>query len=127
MKFISTRVHGVIDYLMGIILIVGPWILGFADNTIATYLPVALGIAALLYSLCTDYELGAFKLLPMRAHLGIDFLSGLLLAASPWIFQFSDRVYMPHLVLGILEIGAALMTRSTAGRLNTVHDRQHAH
>lgn len=37
-----------------------------------------------------------------------------LLAASPWIFGFSDRVYLPHVVFGLLEIGAGLMTRKVA-------------
>lgn len=50
----------------------------------------------------------------MSTHLTLDLLSGLLLAASPWLFGFSEFVYVPHLVLGVLEIGAALMTKTTA-------------
>ena len=76
-------------------------------------MPVALGASALVYSLMTDYELGATRTISMRTHLTLDLLSGLVLAASPWIFGFADRVYLPHLVLGIFEIGAALMTSRT--------------
>ena len=123
MRFISTKAHGVIDYLVGIILIAAPWLLGFADNTAATYIPVALGVMALLYSLCTAYELGVIKLLSMPAHLAIDLLSGILLAASPWLFGFSDNVYVPHLVFGILEIGASLMTQTTVGSRSAVRNR----
>ncbi|MEJ7827105.1 MAG: SPW repeat protein [Segetibacter sp.] len=39
-------------------------------------------------------------------------MSGILLAASPWIFSFADTVYIPHLIFGLLEIGASLMTKT---------------
>lgn len=115
MRFIPTRVHGVLDYLVGLLLIVAPWLLGFADNTAQTYVPVALGISALVYSICTNYELGAFKGISMKAHLVLDFMSGALLAASPWLFGFDDRIYLPHLILGIFEMVAALTTETVLG------------
>jgi hypothetical protein len=111
MRFIPTKVHGILDYLAGILLIASPWLFGFANDGAETWVPVVLGAMALVYSLCTDYELGAVKLLSMPVHLILDLLSGIVLAASPWIFGFSDTVYLPHLILGIFEIGASLMTR----------------
>jgi hypothetical protein len=48
----------------------------------------------------------------MKVHLFLDVLSGIFLAASPWLLGFSDRVCLPHLVLGILEISAGLLTTS---------------
>jgi hypothetical protein len=32
MRFIPTRIHGAIDYLPGLALIIAPFVLGFADN-----------------------------------------------------------------------------------------------
>jgi hypothetical protein len=112
MRFISTRVHGVLDYLMGMVLIGAPWLLGFADNGPATWVPVLLGVGVIVYSLFTDYELGAFKAISMRGHLWLDGLSGLFLAASPWLFGFNEYVSTPHLVLGIAEFLAAVFTRT---------------
>jgi hypothetical protein len=43
----------------------------------------------------TDYEFGLVKTIPMKTHLNIDLISGLLLAVSPWVFGFSDRI-MAH-------------------------------
>lgn len=115
MRFIPTRVHGVLDYLMGVVLIASPWLLNFrdADWQAAMYVPMAMGIAVILYSLMTDYELGAFHLIPMAGHLGLDIAGGLFLAASPWIFGFANEVYLPHLILGLAEVGAGVFTSTT--------------
>lgn len=112
MKFIPTKVHGILDYLVGGLLMATPWLLGFEDNTLITWIPVILGGSTWFYSLFTNYELGAIKLLPMPLHLIIDFLSGLLLATSPWLFGFADYIYLPHLVLGSTEIVVTLFSHT---------------
>lgn len=113
MRVIPTRLHGFLDYLVGALLIVAPWLFGFAQGGAETWLPVILGAGALLYSLFTDYELGVVRRLSMGTHLGLDAASGVLLAASPWLFGFSEIVFWPHLILGLFEIVAALTTRTT--------------
>jgi hypothetical protein len=113
MKVISTKTHGVLDYLVGVLLIASPWIFGFADNDTAKWIPIILGVGALLYSLMTNYEMGMSKTISMKTHLLLDTVSGIFLAASPWIFGFADDVYLPHLILGLLEIGAAAITKTT--------------
>jgi hypothetical protein len=140
MKIFSTKVHGVLDYLMGIVLIASPWLFNFADNTAAQWVPIVLGIAMIVMSLCTNYELGAVRVISMRTHLIIDVIQGLFLAASPWLFGFSEEVYLPHLILGIAEVGAGLMTetvpqktgasptsRNTSATGFNVHKTGHAH
>jgi hypothetical protein len=112
MRFIPTQVHGVLDYLVGLALLAAPWLFGFADNETARWVTMAVGAMALLYSLITDYELSIAKVLPMSAHLALDALSGIFLAASPWLFGFSDEVWVPHVIVGLFEIGAALMTHT---------------
>lgn len=113
MRFISTKAHGVMDYLMGMLLIASPWLFDFARDGAETWVPVILGAGAIIYSLLTDYELGISRTISMRTHLTLDLLSGIFLAASPWIFGFNEYVYLPHLILGILEIGASLATERT--------------
>ncbi len=130
MRMIPTKIHGYMDYLMGALLIASPWLFDFNRGGAETWVPVILGVSAIIYSLMTDYELGATRGISMRTHLMLDLASGILLAASPWIFGFADYVYVPHLVLGILEIGASLMTRRdpaygpghrTSGGRTTMH------
>ena len=69
---------------------------------------MALGVSAILYSLMTNDELGLVPVLSMPAHLGLDAASGVLLAASAWIFGFSSVVWARYLILGLLEASTAL-------------------
>jgi hypothetical protein len=112
MRFLSTRVHGMLDYLTGGLLIAAPWLFGFADGSAAQWVPVGLGTTIILVSLITGYEFGLARIIPMRGHLALDGLAGLLLAVSPWAFGFADRTYWPHLIIGIAEIGLSRVTRT---------------
>lgn len=76
-------------------------------------MPVILGAGVIVYSLITKYELGVVDVISMPLHLGLDVGGGILLAASPWIFGFSDEIWWPHVLFGLLEIGAGLMTQTT--------------
>lgn len=115
MRFIPTKIHGYMDYMMGLLLIASPWLFDFADGGAQQWIPVVLGAGAIIYSLMTDYELGVSRIISMPAHLNLDLVSGIFLAASPWLFGFAEEVYLPHLILGILEIGAALTTKREPG------------
>lgn len=110
MRFLSTRVHGIIDYLWGVALLSTPWLLGFADVPAARWTAVVFGLGAILYSAMTAYELGVLKVLPMPLHLILDGLGGALLAASPVLFGFADRVFWPHLLFGLFSVAASLVT-----------------
>lgn len=127
MKIISRKAHGVLDYVVGILLILAPKIFGFDNGGVEARLPMILGVATIVYSLITDYELGVFKALPFRIHMTLDVLSGLLLALSPWLFGFADRVWVPHLVVGLLELGAVAMTRTSASLHAHAHPGTPAH
>jgi hypothetical protein len=127
MRVIETKIHGYLDYIMGALLIAAPWIFDFDRGGAETWIPVILGIAMIGLALMTDYELGATRQISMRTHLTIDLISGALLAASPWIFGFADYVWMPHLVLGILEIGASLMTKLHPSNEKGQHRHTMAH
>ena len=111
MRFIPSRVHGILDYVVGVLLILAPRLFGFQNGGPEDRIPVILGVMTLIYSLLTRYELGLFKVIPFRVHLMLDLLSGIFLAASPWLFGFSERVWVPHVLVGLFEIGASLMTQ----------------
>jgi hypothetical protein len=118
MRFIPTKFHAPLDYIVGAALIAAPWVLQFSEHTAATVVPVVLGIGLIAYSLVTDYELGLFKIAPMAVHNLIDIAAGALLAASPWLFGFSDHtanVWLPHVVVGLAAIFLGLTTKQSGG------------
>jgi hypothetical protein len=118
MRFIPTKFHAPLDYIVGVALIAAPWIFQFSDNTAASVVPIVLGIGLIAYSLFNDYELGVWKVAPMAVHNLFDIVAGTLLAASPWIFGFADEpanVWVPHLVVGIAAVFLGLTTVQRGG------------
>ena len=105
MKFISSKAHGVLDYIVVVALFFAPIIFGFqAVGGAAVVVPMILGIILMIYSLLTQYELGVFKLIDFQYHLAIDILAAVFLAVSPFLFGFIDQapnVWLPHILVGI--------------------------
>ena len=117
MRFLSTRVHGAADYFMAVLLIAAPWLFGFAEGGAETWVPVIIGIGAIAYSLVTAYEMGVVSAIDMKTHLVMDMAAGLVLIVSPWVFGFADYVWIPHVIFGALEVGAAMVTQTTPTRV----------
>lgn len=113
MKFLSSKVHTIIGLVVGMALLFAPQLFGFSDNQTATLVPLYVGIFIILNELITTSVISPIKLVPMRIHIILDCITGAFLALSPWLFGFADEaanVWGPHLIVGILVIGYALMT-----------------
>lgn len=114
MRFVPTKVHGVLDYLGAVLLLAFPFLLGF-DSAAARWIMIVLGLGVLLYTIFTDFELGLIRKIPVAGHLAMDGLGGLLLLVSPWLFGFADvDPWWPFVLMGVVEIGAALFTHTVA-------------
>jgi hypothetical protein len=85
-KIINTRLHGILDYITALVLVL-PWIVNIFGNNEDTWKIAAAGGLIFLYSMITNYELGLIRLIPMKVHLAIDVLAGLFLVATPFIFE----------------------------------------
>ena len=111
MELISTRSHGKLDYLVGLILMTSPWIFDYASSDqYFIWIPFALGSFTFLYSLLTDYELSLARVISVKMHLALDILSGIFLSISPWLFHFDDVIYLPHLIIGAGEVLISILT-----------------
>ena len=118
MRFIPTRYHAPLDYIVGAVLIAAPWIFQFSDVGAATAVSIVLGAGLILYSLVTNYELGVWKLAPMAVHNLIDIVAGALLAVSPWLFGYADEganAWVPLVVIGVAAIFLGLTTKQAGG------------
>ncbi|PAU98487.1 SPW repeat domain-containing protein [Paracoccus salipaludis] len=114
---IDTRTHGILDYATGALLLAAPYLFGFATGGIEQWLPQLLGAMTIAMSLFTDYELSISRAIPLRVHLGMDMVSGALLAVSPWLFGFAGLIWWPHLLVGLVEIVVPMLTRRTPARM----------
>jgi hypothetical protein len=111
MKIFSTRFHGLLDYATVVTLPVLFRALGAGDGTQR----VADGgaLATLVYSLCTDYERGAWKALPMPAHLALDALLGVTLCAAALRRTDEEPVVRGALAgLGLFSLFASVTTET---------------
>lgn len=118
MGVISTKAHTVIGLLVGVLLIFAPGLLGMTDG-VAAAIPLWVGIFIILSELITTSPFSPVKLVPMKVHIALDVITGAFLAVSPWLFSFADSGtinWVPHLLVGIVVIGYALLT-------NTADDR----
>jgi len=112
MRFIPTRLHGLIDYVVGLIVIGLPYFLGFGD--IHQLVLIVLGVAVLLYSLLTDYEFAVIRFLRIRFHLMLDGLFGMAMLASPWLFDFPPDRRWPLYVIGVFAVVLSMTTQIRA-------------
>ena len=112
MRFFPTLAHGVIHHIVGAVLFMLPLLVNFGPG-MATWLPVLMGAVVLSYGFATDFELGAVKLISMRTHLILDAVAGLVLLVSPWLVHYAGRAWLVPIVVGCIELGTALVTKTT--------------
>ncbi|UHG94255.1 SPW repeat domain-containing protein [Spirosoma oryzicola] len=120
---VSTKGHAVLDYLVGTVMIGVPWLLGFSYDLRAMWPLATAGGLVLLLAVVTDYEGGLSKKLLMMLHLAFDRLIGSLLGASPWLLGFADRIFLPHLILGLLLLALGLLTERLPANKKTVRTK----
>lgn len=111
MRFLPTRLHGVVDYLAGIVFIVVPWLFDWPSD--AAWVSTVLGVLALVYSLLTNYELGVARVISMSTHLLLDLASGVVFIVAPFLLDPGPGVTTTMVIFGLAEIGASLVTRRT--------------
>ncbi len=115
LQFIPTRVHGVLDYVHGSVLLAAPELLRTKDEPHAVLVSRLAGGGATAYTLMTDFELGAVRKIPMPTHLKLDILSGALLVGAPWLLGYAKsgaRYWLPHTFIGIAEVLVAMASKS---------------
>ena len=100
-RIITPRVHGLLDYMSAIVLILAPSVLEFNEvSPYAYWLSVIAGVILILYSLMTDYDFSIGILIPLKTHLVIDFSAGVLFILWPFIFDFTGLALAYYLVMG---------------------------
>jgi hypothetical protein len=111
-KPISTKAHGILDYVTVATFLTLPRVMGWSRGL--TQGMTALALGKLGYTLFTRHELGLVKKLPMQAHLALDAAGGAALCAMPMLLGDEDDVGAcgACCALGLFDIAAAPMTQT---------------
>jgi hypothetical protein len=109
---ISPRVHGALDYPLAVVLLGGPRVLDFRENT-ATAFVLAVGAAASVLAVGTAWSRGIIRVIPPIAHGVADLGATTALIAAPFVLRFThDRRSAAFCVaVGAGGLGATLLTR----------------
>lgn len=110
-KPINTKMHGILDYVAGTILIL-PWVVNYNSVDKDTWLLALVGAAIIVISMITDYELSLIKIIPMKLHLFIDVITGAFLIVLPFLFPLHNYFLYWPIVFGIGEL--IIVTLSSA-------------
>ena len=111
MKIINTRLHGILDYVAAFFLLL-PWMINFDTGGPDTRIMAVLGGLTIAISLCTDYEFGLLKIIPIKFHFIFDVLSAFLLLSLPWFISEMSVAYYWPVVLGAAEILIVVLSSS---------------
>lgn len=110
---IDATMHGMTDYTVGSLLMtVFPRLARIEGTRSAGQVRTAGAIHA-AYSTITNYPLGIIKLIPYRAHLAIDALGAIALAATPFLtgqYREGRAQWAPHLGLAAFELASLAMS-----------------
>jgi hypothetical protein len=113
---IDSTLHGVTDYTVGAFLITAFPKLADLEGTRSARQIRTSGAIHAGYSTLTDYPLGVVKLIPFQAHLALDAIGALALAATPFVtgqYKNGSRHWVPHVALCLFELASLAMTDPT--------------
>jgi len=89
-RFVTQKIHAMLDYPVAISLMAMPFLLGLGESApLALWLSVGTGVAAFILTLLTDHETGVFRVLPYSFHLAVDFAVGVVFLIAPIAFDFA--------------------------------------
>ncbi|WP_460676810.1 hypothetical protein [Hymenobacter coalescens] len=110
---ISRQAHGLADLTYIPTVAAAPQLFGFEEEKTAATVCYALSGMALVSALLTRAEWGAFKVMPFKAHVALDFVNSTTALAAPWLFGFArnERARNAFLGMGIVGLTAGLLTR----------------
>ena len=112
--FISTKVYGFFNYALAIVMILSPWLFNFSHQHGASILmPLYLGWLQLIMAIFSKHEWGFIKVFPVSMHCFIDAIVGSFIVASPFLYSFTDQVFIPQLLFGLIMFLLGIFTEGS--------------
>jgi hypothetical protein len=98
-RIIGALSHGIIDYAIVVMLIIGPRVAAFRGRQAIFAYVIAFAFLAL--TVLTRFPLGVLKIVAFPLHGGIELLIAILMIALPFIGNFSAGVHSRNFFLAI--------------------------
>ncbi len=110
MKIISSKFHGILDYLTVIFLFAAPTLFKM-EGSLSTFTYVLAGIHLLLTGF-TNFEVGIFKVIPFRIHGLIEVVVSVALTAAAFWFNTNDSElgFYSYIILAVVILVVFLLT-----------------
>lgn len=123
---ISLRVHNILDYIVGAVLLLCPSLFGFSDIDTARNVFLTLGFGLIGYSLLTRYRYSVLKVIPIGLHMAMDVAAGVFAILAPYLLNYRGLLtggqLAVHFVMGMGAIGLVILTRSRTEDVAAVRD-----
>ncbi len=110
MKIISSKTHGILDYLTVVFLLASPAI--FSMEAPLSTITYVLGIVHLCLTLLTNFEAGVIKVIPFRVHGLIEIVVAIGLAILAfWFYKHVNSLgFYYYMTLGIVILLVFILT-----------------
>jgi len=111
-------VHGIVEYIVGVLLIGAPFLLGFTGQGAATAVSIIGGVVVLGLAASTRGPTSLNNAVPVPVHVLGDLALGAVFIASPFLFGFSDEGSPTafFIALGVVMLLGVIATRYPAAR-----------
>lgn len=113
---VDSTLHGVVDYMAATTLLTAFPRLAGIEGTRSARQVRAAGAFHAAYSTLTDYPLGMVKAIPFKAHVALDAVGAVALAATPFVtgqYRQGRDQWVPHVALALFELSSLAMTDPT--------------
>lgn len=109
---IPRALHGIIEYVAGVLFIAAPFAFGFDDGA-AVALSIVVGVVVLFVAAATDGPTSLSNTIPLSIHVLLDYALAAVLIASPFLFGFSDESAPTvfFIAIGLLHLLVTVGTR----------------
>ncbi len=116
---LSAGIHGLIEYVAGVLFIAAPFLLGFTDNTAALGVSIVVGVIVLAMAASMHGPVSLIDSVSVSVHAAFDYALAAFLIATPFIFMFAttdgDGVETAFfIILGVLHLLVTIATRFKA-------------
>jgi hypothetical protein len=121
-NIVSTTFYGYFNYVLALVTMASPWLFNFWHvGGAALFPPLIFGWFQLIMAIFSVNKAGFMKIFPNQFHMVLDVFAGFVILVSPFLYNFADQVWVPHVIIGgimllvgVLTFGSPLQNLSTS-------------